>query len=553
MSGSISNLGLGSKGVLSYDVIEQLRAVDDKNQIAPIDRKLESTKTKLADLDILTIMAATLKSATSSLSSELSYLQRESSVSGDSASVKVLAGTSPQDFSIDVIQLAKSNIVESKAFLSETATFTSTADTITINIDGNDYDINVNAGTTLAQLKDEIFDKTDGKVTASILNIGGAEPYRLIMKSTQTGADQNITVTSTGGGTAVTDLAFNNVSMAQDAQFKYNGIDITRATNSFDDLIVGVSVTLNETGISNISIKQNNENIISNLETFISSYNELMDNLKEATKFDSNLGTSGVFQGVSEINGIKSTLNRELLSVDEQGRSLANYGITLNNTGMLELDKSIIEDKLASDSKDVESFFRGMTTHHTTTITGSAVNAGNIDITHGDFSINGSNIVVSLTGTASQNAVALQNAINSANISNIEAVLDNSNSFLILKSFGANDISISGDSAKLASIGLSAGTTSGRSETTVGIFTTLNDRLEEMISGKNSTLSVLEKRLENQQKSLLEERVETSNRLDVRYEIMAKRFAAHDAIINRLNSQFQSLSMMIEASFADKN
>ena len=643
MAGSLSNIGLGSNGALSYDIIEKLRGVDEANQIAPIDRKLTDTTTKLADLSILTTMTASFKSATSTLSDEMSYLQRSSSVSGNSASVSVLAGTSIQDFSVDVTNLAQSDIIESKSFSSETSTFATGVETITINIDGDDYDIDVDGGTTLTQLKNDIFDKTNGKVSASILNVGGDDPYKLILKSTNTGSDQEITIASTGtaldklgidshtytatasasthsganetltfnvngvdhsitvedgdgiaeidakiddlglGDELTSDIkdgalvlssndnsltvtgasastfgldslaettVTNKIQNADDASLLYNGITISRASNSFDDLIVGVSITLNETGKSNVTIKQDTTDITKNLETFVSKYNELISNLNESTKYDTDSKASGSFQGISEIVTMKSNINRQLLSVDEKGRSLADYGIALNDTGILEFDKSIVDSKLSADSKDVENFFRDVTTANTTISIGSTVSAGITDITAGDFNINGTDIVVSLTGTASENAIALKNAISSASISGIEVTLDDSNSYIILQSSSGNDIEITGDSAKLSSIGFTERTVRGTSETTTGIFSTFNDDLKNLISGDSSTLGLFEKGLENEKKSLQTERLTTIARLDAKYDTMVARFAAYDSIIGKLNAQFQSLSMMIEASYA---
>jgi len=450
MAGSLSNIGLGSNGALNYDIIEKLRDVDDKNQITPIDNKITATSDKIKDLSILTTMTASLKSATSTLSDEMSYLKRESSVSGTSVEASVSSGTSIQDFKLEVTNLAQRDIVESKSFTSTTDTFTTDTDTLNINIDGQDYTIDVDASTTITQLKDQIFDKTDGKVIGSILNVGGTDPYKLILKSTNTGASQDITVTSTGGGTAVDDLGLNDLNKALDASFIYNDVSISRATNSFDDLIVGVNITLKETGSSNVNISQDTADITKNMETFVSKYNELMSNLNESIKYNPDTKASGTFQGVSEIVTMKSDLYRQLLSVDENGRSISDYGISLNDAGILEFDQSVIDSKLSSDSKDVESFFRGT------------------------------------------------------------------------------------------------------SDTTTGFFSSFNDKLGNLITGSNSTLDIFSKNLENEKKSLTTEKTTTAKRLDAKYDTMVARFAAYDSIIGRLNAQFQSLSMMIEASYAKK-
>ena len=552
MSGSLSNIGLGSNGALSYDIIEQLREVDEKNQIKPIDNKIELNNTKIKDLSVLSTLTASLKGATSSLSNETAYLQRKSSVTGNAVSINASAGTAIQDFSIDVTQLAKQDITQSKSFTSMTSTFTTEAnDTININIDGQDYTIDVTSSTTLSELKDKINDATDGKVVASILNVGGDEPYELVVKSAKTGADQDITITSTGS--AVADLGLNEIQTAKDAKFTFDGVEVTRSKNTFDDLIVGVEITLEkEAESSNVSITQDTQDILSGLEDFVSKYNDLISNLNEATKYDTETRASGTFQGVSQITTMKSDINRMLLSVDSEGRTLEEFGISLNESGMLEFKKSTFEEKMSSDPDGVKEFFVGGTTYDTTIRMGSSVSAGTIDLTGDDFSINGVNIEVSLNGTESENALALKNAINNAGISGVEAVLNTSTNSITLKSESGEDIEVSGDSAKLSLIGLSAGSTKGTSETTEGVFTKFNNMLGNMVMGDSSTLNIYEKSLSDEGKSLSAEREKTVKSLDAKYKTMAERFMAYDAIIGKLNAQFQSLSMMIESSYNDK-
>ncbi|MBL0687686.1 MAG: flagellar filament capping protein FliD [Sulfurospirillum sp.] len=645
MSGSLSNIGLGSNGALNWDIIEQLRAVDEQNQIVPISNKILNTNEKLADLSILTTLTAGFKSATSTLSDQLSYLKRTTSVSGNSIGVSAVSGVNIQEFNIDVNNLATHDIMESKKFSSETSTFATGDETITIHVDGIDYNIDITANTTITQLKDEIFDKTNGQVVTSILNVGGEDPYKLVLKSKDTGADQSILITSTG--TAVDDLGISSsyahtgspssyvykgsndkkltfdvdgtkhaitietgdnilkinekindlgltdltstvvdgalvldsnkstiavtgnladdfgldsfktvtsndkMQSASDASFLYNGISVSRPSNNFDDLIVGVTITLNSTGQSNTVIKQDTSSIINNLEAFVSKYNELTSYLNEATKYDADSESAGVFQGTSEIVAMKSMINRQLLSVNSKGESLVDYGIELNSAGILVFNRSIVEGKLATDPDSVENFFKGITVTENA-ITTSKISAGNTDITSGDFIINGVEIVVNLTGTAEEKGMALKKAIEDANIPGLKVTLDSSSDvYLILESTSGDDITISGDETKLSSIGFSGGVIQGKSESTLGFFSTFNDKLDNLISGSDSTLSLFEQSLENQKKLLEEEIESTTARLDAKYDIMAKRFMAYDSIIGQLNAQFQSLSMMIQESFTD--
>ncbi len=455
MAGSLSNIGLGSSGALSYDIIDKLRKVDEDAQIAPIDKKLQTNSTKSKDLSVLTTLTASLKGATSSLADESAYLQRSATSSGSAVSVEASAGSSIQDFTLDVIKLAKQDIYESNSFLDTTSTFTTTNDTININIDGQDYAIDVTSSTTLEELKNSINDATDGKVVASLLNVGGTNPYKLVLKSTDTGADQAITVTSTGGGTAVADLGLTNIQAASDAEFTYNGVTITRPKNNFSDLIVGIDITLNEVGLSNVSIKQDTSDIVSSLEDFVTKYNDLMSNLNESTNYDVETKASGTFQGDSQIVRMKSDINRQLLSVDSQGRTLEEFGITLNENGMLEFKKDVFDAKMSENPDNVKDFFVGSVNYDT-------------------------------------------------------------------------------------------------NEETKGIFTSFNDLLDNLVIGQDSMLGIYENNLNNENKALTKEREKAVASLDAKYNTMAERFMAYDAIIGKLNAQFQSLSMMIESSLNSK-
>ena len=116
---SLSSLGLGSSGVLSYDVIDKLRAVDEKAQITPIDNKITSNTTKQKDLSALTTLTASLKSATSALSDEMSYLKRTATVSNSAVSVTAASGSGIQDITLHVNQLAQRDIYQTKGFTAE--------------------------------------------------------------------------------------------------------------------------------------------------------------------------------------------------------------------------------------------------------------------------------------------------------------------------------------------------------------------------------------------------------------------------------------------------
>ncbi len=92
---------------------------------------------------------------------------------------------------------------------------------------------------------------------------------------------------------------------------------------------------------------------------------------------------------------------------------------------------------------------------------------------------------------------------------------------------------------------------SGDSDTD-GIFTTLDEKMANY-TGYNKLLTTFSDGLENSKDSLVEQYDRLKASLDDRYEIMTKRFVAYDAIISRINSQFSSLEMMIQAELNSDN
>ena len=125
---SLSSLGLGSDGALSYDTIDKLRAVDEKAILNPIDAKLTTNTNKQSDLASLTTLANTLKASTSALSEENNYLQRTTTVSNDAVSVTTKSGTNVDSFTLHVDKLAQQDIYQSKNLASKTSTLASYRD-----------------------------------------------------------------------------------------------------------------------------------------------------------------------------------------------------------------------------------------------------------------------------------------------------------------------------------------------------------------------------------------------------------------------------------------
>lgn len=557
---SLSSLGLGSDGALSYDTIDKLRAVDEKAILNPIDTKITTNTTKQSDLASLTTLANTLKTSTSALSEENNYLQRTTTVSNDAVSVTTKSGTNVDSFTLHVDKLAQQDIYQSKNLASKTSTFASSSDTLTLKLGTSTYNIAVTSSTTLTELKDMINEKASGKITASILNVGGTDPYKLVIKSNSTGADNAITLSSTG--TALTDLGLdqnaNHLKTARDASIVYNGVNVTRSSNTIDDLVVGTTITLNKEQTdaatnTTVSITQDWTNITTNLKSLVSSYNDLLSKLKTATAYDTTTKTAGTFQGVTQINALNTDIRKQVLEVDSEGRSLSDYGISMNSEGKLEFNTTTFNAKVAADPADIKDYFQGSTTYNSTSYKGTSVSSGGLSIGANALSINGKAITFTTlsSSTISENLEAIKTAINDAGITGITASVGTNNN-IVLKGAAGADIVISGESTALSSLGLSATTVYSSPTTKDGIFTKFTTMLKTYVNTSDGILIQYNKSLTTEKTALTKSRATAVSRLDTKYDAMATKFAAYESIISKLNTEFSSLSSMIKQSYVSK-
>ena len=610
-----SQLGVGSGNILSWDTIDKLKEADTKAMVKPLETKIQDNLTKQKDLTAITTLLSTFKGSVSNLTGDNTYLKRDANATGsNSVSVSVSAGVAEQNMNLSVQQLASQDSFQSKTFGSRTESVFDTDVSFGISIGGKDYVINADSTTTLEQLAEKINEATEGKVQAKILNVGGDEPFRMIIQSAQTGEANKIDFYSITGGTngnashTSTDstleaLGFyfdkatstngskdshgndimrltlkqpdklseeekknagSQISTAQDAKFKYNGIDITRSSNTIDDLILGVNLTLNKVDkdgeTTNVNITQSTEGIMEDIKAMVESYNSLMNNINEATKYDSETGLAGTFQGVREITSITTELNKIINGVSKDGKSLADFGITLTKDGLLTLDSSVLNDMINTKFDEFKNFFSSETKFTNVTAVGDKKIEWNDEL-KGKLTINGVEIDINiekdfkgkdgakLTNGEAEKAKknALLKAIaNASGLSDISASFDKDGK-LVLKGSGGTDIEIKGDSSFLAKLGLKEQKLDGKTEIIGGFFKGLNDTLNGLI-GSEGSLTAYEESLTSSHKSLTASKEQRQKELDAKYTTMAEKWSQYDTIIAKLEAQMNTVNSMIEAA-----
>ena len=89
-------------------------------------------------------------------------------------------------------------------------------------------------------------------------------------------------------------------------------------------------------------------------------------------------------------------------------------------------------------------------------------------------------------------------------------------------------------------------TTDSSGKETVGFFNTLDDKVKQYTK-YGGLLSNFDSGLTKESHNLEDARKKAQDSIDTKYNIMTKQFIAYDSMINRVNSSFSSLQMMIDA------
>lgn len=226
---------------------------------------------------------------------------------------------------------------------------------------------------SLTGIRDAINNAKIG-VTASIVNDGGASPYRLVLASDSAGVSNSLKITADAGGdAAVTALLSQDPAGAvgvtqnlqqtlvgQNTEMTVNGVFVSKTSSTLTDVITGVTLTALKTGTSTVSVARDSSGVTSAVEAFIKGYNDLAKTLKDSSSYDPATRKAGVLQGDASVRTIQSQI-RGLLGRALTGNfaytTLSQVGIAFQKDGTLALDSSKLQAALSANPVDVAAVF----------------------------------------------------------------------------------------------------------------------------------------------------------------------------------------------------
>lgn len=367
---AITSAGIGS-GLDIESLVNQLVAAEGQPAVNRLNSREATYQSELSAFGALKSALTAFQDAVKNLQDPEDFLGRSASSSNtDLFSATATSSAVAGSYQIEIEQLAQAAKVSTSA-----GDFSSRDDivgtgSLTISLGSDSFTVDVDGtNNTLEGLMNAINNASDNPgVTATIISTDNGT--NLILSSDEVGSSNSITTTAVddngadGFDLARLNAAENNANSqaAQDAIIYVDNQIVTRSSNSFSDVIEGVTFNLEkaEAGtLETLSITRDQGSVEEKINSFISAYNALVDTTSQLSSYNAETGAAGALLGDSALRGIQSTIRQTITSAVSglDFGTLAEIGVTTNDSNKLTLDSDKLNEVLSSDFGAVADLF----------------------------------------------------------------------------------------------------------------------------------------------------------------------------------------------------
>ncbi len=477
------------------------------------EAKISAYQTLQSDLKTLYSGLASLSTAvvnslsTSAFATRAASISSTGDVSASSAlSMTLKSGAAIGDHTLTISQLAAAQKVSGTSQSSQTDEL-GYSGTFSIGLEGGaTSDITITSTMSLQDVVDAINAQTSTtNVQASIVQVSSTS-FQMVLTGTEDAAD--ITYSSMSGDDILNKLGVTDSSgsftdvlqEAQAAEFTLDGIAMTRDTNDISDVLSGVTFSLlQETpdgATLNISIETDTSQIESALETFVTNYNAFRDEViaQQATATDGTADSSAVLFGDGTMRNIMDAL-QNALNTTVGDMTMADLGLSFNESNELELDTSTLSDILSTNLSGVTKLLSAQTTTSSSQLsvvnTGTSPQSFTLDLA---VDSDGNLTSASVGGDASLFTVSGTTIIGASGSIYAGMAFTYSGS----TSQSITVTSTSGIATRLYQIAKDYSSSTGVLQTQITSLTTRDDELQQRVDDINSAASTLQSQLEAQ-------------------------------------------------------
>ena len=233
--------------------------------------------------------------------------------------------------------------------------------------DGESFSITLEKGDTLEDVMAKINDSDENPgINASL--VSGSDGASLTLTSERSGTENAITSIMVGTEDVTADET-KNLSKAADAIFYVDGLKVTSQSNSVNDAIPGLSLTLKKVTETdepvNVSLDTDTDKMKKSVEKLVDSYNDLkkvIDAQSESEPAEQGEDYKRApLAGDSLISSLNSQLRSAFRSTVDSSvfKNLASIGTATKQNGELEVDSKKLDAALKKDPAEVVDLFVG--------------------------------------------------------------------------------------------------------------------------------------------------------------------------------------------------
>ena len=377
---TITNAGVGS-GLDLEAIISATVQASNQPKLQKFSQRESELSVQLTSIGAIKSVMSKLQDVFEGLSDPEEFNKRTATVRqpdsasslGDLVSVTADNTATTGSFDISVTQLAQGSRAQSdpaSTFTSADEVITSSASTLTFSAGANSFDVDIEAGATLEDIRQAINNASGSfGVSANIINTGNES--LLVIESFEAGAGNDLVITNNNteldklstvanaGGAGGLIIAPEDA--AQDAIIEVDGIQVTNSTNVFSDAVQGLSITAKRVSeadeIANADVAFDREGVTKKLDEFVTAFNNTIDMIAQ----QSAIVSSPLF-GDATVRSIKNQLTSALttqISGAGNFQTIFDVGLSLNEDGKLEKQNTVrsLNEALDENFADVGKLF----------------------------------------------------------------------------------------------------------------------------------------------------------------------------------------------------
>lgn len=373
----VSITGLSGSGIDTSALVTAIMN-EQKIPLTSLNTKKEITTAYKDFFTALNTKTATLRDAAASLT-DVDAFRKYAATSSDTTKLTASAGDASVagEYSINVESLAQKQVISSTSFNSSTKYDESNLpDEFTINsnvIRVSDLGLSDEAtvGDALIAISKAINSLEGSGVQASVIQTSTGMKS-LVLTASEAGLANGVDASFIGSNPS---WGFVEKQAAQDAHIIVNGIDIYSSTNTVEDGIPGVKLTLTGKGSSTVKVNQDIDGLTSKVQAFVTAYNDVVTTIRNNTQksTQNSDGTlSLTLQSDSLLRDLQSQVNNWMNQIvgDSDGfRILSDIGLEIDKgitsaslmTGKISFDSALFKEKMSENPTGVQKMLSGST------------------------------------------------------------------------------------------------------------------------------------------------------------------------------------------------